>query len=276
MVGAITLSLVPVIIKARIGGGVEVETAITLVFAVGVAAGSMLAAVLSHGRIELAPAPFLLLIMGVFAIDLGAVTAALAPTSETIGLMQFFADAAGRRIVFDVLAYSCAAGLFVVPIFAAVQSWAGEDRRARVVGAVNTLSAIFMVVGSLATTLLLKLGDRPARRRQFRRGDLFLPPPASRLPGLRAAHAVASLPAARSRRNRASSPRRLAQHRRDQSYLAARRPDHPVAARRSTAAGRRRGAGAALVGSPGLETVRRAPARPRQTDCRARAGGEGA
>ena len=46
MVGAITLSLVPVIIKARIGGGVEVETAITLVFAVGVAAGSMLAAVL--------------------------------------------------------------------------------------------------------------------------------------------------------------------------------------------------------------------------------------
>ncbi len=33
MVGAITLSLVPVIIKSRIGGGVEVETAITLVFA---------------------------------------------------------------------------------------------------------------------------------------------------------------------------------------------------------------------------------------------------
>ena len=59
MVGAITLSLVPVIIKSRIGGGVEVETAITLVFAVGVAAGSLLAAILSHGRIELAPAPFL-------------------------------------------------------------------------------------------------------------------------------------------------------------------------------------------------------------------------
>ena len=157
MVGAITLSLVPVIIKSRIGGGVEVETAITLVFAIGVAAGSMLAAILSHGRIELAPAPFLLIIMGVFAIDLGAVTSSLAPTSETIGLAQFFGDAAGRRIVFDVLGYSCAAGLFVVPIFAAVQSWAGEDRRARVIGAVNTLNSIYMVAGSLATTLLLKL-----------------------------------------------------------------------------------------------------------------------
>jgi acyl-[acyl-carrier-protein]-phospholipid O-acyltransferase / long-chain-fatty-acid--[acyl-carrier-protein] ligase len=156
-VGAITLSLVPVIIKSRIGGGVEVETAITLVFAVGVAAGSMLAAVLSHGRIELAPAPFLLLILGAFAIDLGAATSALAPAHETIGLAQFFSSAGGRRIVFDVLVCSGAAGLFVVPIFAAVQSWAGEDRRARVIGAVNTLSAIYMVAGSLATTLLLKL-----------------------------------------------------------------------------------------------------------------------
>jgi acyl-[acyl-carrier-protein]-phospholipid O-acyltransferase/long-chain-fatty-acid--[acyl-carrier-protein] ligase len=157
MIGAITLSLVPVIVKSRIGGGVDVETAITLVFAVGVAAGSMLAAVLSHGRIELAPAPFLLILMGVFAIDLGVATASLPPTHETIGLMQFFGDALGRRIVFDTLAYSCAAGLFVVPIFAAVQSWAGEDRRARVIGAVNTLNAIYMVAGSLVTTLLLKL-----------------------------------------------------------------------------------------------------------------------
>jgi acyl-[acyl-carrier-protein]-phospholipid O-acyltransferase/long-chain-fatty-acid--[acyl-carrier-protein] ligase len=157
MVGAITLSLVPVIVKSRIGGGVEVETAVTLVFAVGIAVGSLLAAILSHGRIELAPAPFLLLIIGVFAIDLGAGTAALAPTSQTIGLAQFFGEAAGRRIVVDVLACSCAAGLFVVPIFAAVQSWAGEDRRARVIGAVNTLSSIYMVAGTLATTVLLEL-----------------------------------------------------------------------------------------------------------------------
>ncbi len=53
-------------------------------------------------------------------------------------------------------------------------------------------------------------------------------------------------------------------------------PDHPVAAGRPTAAGRRRGAGAALVDPPVLETVRRAPARPGQTDCGARAGDQGA
>jgi len=107
--------------------------------------------------------------MGVFAIDLGAVTSALAPTSEAIGLIKFFGDAAGRRIVIDILAYSCAAGLFVVPIFAAVQSWAGEDRRARVIGAVNTLSAIYMVAGSLATKRLVpaSAGTLPTNSLQF-------------------------------------------------------------------------------------------------------------
>ena len=105
--------------------------------------------------------------------------------SAKIGLVAFFSSADGLRIVVEVLAYSCAAGLFVVPIFAAVQAWSGEDRRARVIGAVNTLNSLYMVVGSLATTLLLKLtglsesdGDGVAWLRQYRRGCLFLRPPA--------------------------------------------------------------------------------------------------
>ena len=47
---AVTLSLVPVIIKSRVGGGVDVEIAINLFFAIGVAAGSVGAAALSRPR----------------------------------------------------------------------------------------------------------------------------------------------------------------------------------------------------------------------------------
>ena len=57
LVGAVTLSLAPVIIKSRIGAGIEVETAVNLFFAIGIAVGSLLAAVFSHGRIRLAAAP---------------------------------------------------------------------------------------------------------------------------------------------------------------------------------------------------------------------------
>jgi acyl-[acyl-carrier-protein]-phospholipid O-acyltransferase/long-chain-fatty-acid--[acyl-carrier-protein] ligase len=156
-VGAITLSLVPVIVKSRVGGGVEVETAINLFFAVGIAAGSLLAAVFAHGRIRLGPAPYLLLVMAALAVDLGLHTGAMPQAAGPVDLATFFRGVDGGRIALEVLAYSCAAGLFVVPIFTAVQAWSSEARRARVIGAVNTLNSIYMVVGSLVTTLLLKL-----------------------------------------------------------------------------------------------------------------------
>jgi acyl-[acyl-carrier-protein]-phospholipid O-acyltransferase/long-chain-fatty-acid--[acyl-carrier-protein] ligase len=157
MAGVITLSLVPVIVKTKIGGGIGVETAINLFFAIGIAIGSLLAAALSHGRIRLAPAPFLLLAMGAVAVDLGLATHAMPRASAELGLHDVFGSVAGLRIAAEILLYSCAAGLFVVPVFAAVQAWSHVDHRARVIGAVNTLNSIYMVAGSLAVTLLLKL-----------------------------------------------------------------------------------------------------------------------
>jgi acyl-[acyl-carrier-protein]-phospholipid O-acyltransferase/long-chain-fatty-acid--[acyl-carrier-protein] ligase len=156
-VGIVTLSLVPVIIKSRIGGGIDVEIAINLIFAVGVAAGSLGAAVLSCGRIELAPAPFLLLVMAALAIDLGLATNAMAPASREVPLGGFFTSPFGLRIAFELFLYTAAGGLFVVPIFAAIQAWAGEERRARVIGAVNALNYLMMVAGSLVTMILLQV-----------------------------------------------------------------------------------------------------------------------
>ena len=155
-VGALTLSLAPVIIKARIGGGIEVETAVNLFFAVGVASGSLLAAQLAHGRIRLGHTPFMLVIMGLIGLDLGQFTHGLPVAQSEIGLGEFFSSFAGLRIAAEILIYSCAAGLFVVPIFAAVQSWSPVDRRARVIGANNTLNSVMMVAGSLGASLLLK------------------------------------------------------------------------------------------------------------------------
>jgi acyl-[acyl-carrier-protein]-phospholipid O-acyltransferase / long-chain-fatty-acid--[acyl-carrier-protein] ligase len=156
-VGAVTLSLLPVIIKSRIGGGIDAEVAINLIFAVGIAAGSLAAALLSHGRIELAPAPFLLLAIAALAIDLGLSTQAIPAVSHEVPIAEFFMSPTGVRLAIEVLLYSAALGLYVVPLFAAVQAWSGVDRRARVIAAVNSLSYIGMVGGSLATMVLLQL-----------------------------------------------------------------------------------------------------------------------
>jgi acyl-[acyl-carrier-protein]-phospholipid O-acyltransferase / long-chain-fatty-acid--[acyl-carrier-protein] ligase len=155
-VGALTLSLVPVIIKARVGGGDEVVTAVNLFFAVGVAGGSLMAAQLSHGRIRLGWAPYMLIAMGVIAIDLGFYTHAMAQAHTEVGLFDFFESPTGARLALEIMVFSFAAGLFVVPIFAAVQAWSSVDRRARVIGANNTLNSVFMVAGTLAASILLK------------------------------------------------------------------------------------------------------------------------
>ena len=152
--GAIALSLIPVVVKARVGGGIAVETAISALFAIGIAIGSVLAAALAHGRILLLPTPVAAGFMGLFLLDLALATHSLPAATHELALGAFFESASGLRIGADFALLALSGGLFVVPIFSAAQAWAGEDRRARVVAGVNILNSIFIVAGSLTTSLL--------------------------------------------------------------------------------------------------------------------------
>jgi acyl-[acyl-carrier-protein]-phospholipid O-acyltransferase/long-chain-fatty-acid--[acyl-carrier-protein] ligase len=158
MTGAVALSLVPVIVKTRIGGGIDVETGVSALFAVGIAIGSIVAALIAHGRIVLTPAPIAGLAMAAFLFDLALATWGLPAAGHEIALLDFLASPKGLRIAIDVAGLAAAGGLFVVPVFSAVQSWAGEDRRARVVASVNILNAVFMVAGSFAVSGLQAAG----------------------------------------------------------------------------------------------------------------------
>src|SRR5919202_1276865 len=155
LVGAVSLSLMPSLIKT-IGGSEEVVTACLAIFSVAIAVGSLLASWLASGRIILVPTPVAALLMGGFALDLGFANWGTAPGSG-IGAAAFFTGR-GLRIAVDLAGLAMAGGLFIVPVFAAVQAWAGAERRARVVAAVNVLNAAFMTGGALATAALQKAG----------------------------------------------------------------------------------------------------------------------
>ncbi len=152
--GSVTLVLVPVVVKQRIGGGVEVETAISVFFAIGVGIGALLAGWLSQGRIIIRHVPWAVAFMGIFLIDAGVATLSLGTTHTALALGDFLRSATGLRISFDLTGLACAGGLFSVPLFAAVQSWAPPDHRARVVAGVGVLNALYMVLGSAVTALL--------------------------------------------------------------------------------------------------------------------------
>jgi acyl-[acyl-carrier-protein]-phospholipid O-acyltransferase/long-chain-fatty-acid--[acyl-carrier-protein] ligase len=76
MVGAIVLSLLPALVKGDIGGTEGVVTVCLAVFAIGVAAGSLFAAQLSHVRPNLALVPIGAIVMGIVGLDLAGRSAA--------------------------------------------------------------------------------------------------------------------------------------------------------------------------------------------------------
>ena len=154
-----TLSLVPLVVKQRVGGGVEVETAISVFFAIGVGLGALATVLISRGRIYIRHVPFAALFMAGFLIDIGLATTTLSARSTTVGLGEFLDSGIGMRIAFDLVGLACAGGMFSVPLFAAVQAWAREDRRARVVAGVGVMNALLMVLGTSLTAALQSPGS---------------------------------------------------------------------------------------------------------------------
>ncbi|WP_245257420.1 MFS transporter [Methylocapsa acidiphila] len=158
MTGAVTLSLVPVVIRDKTGGGIGVETAVSAFFALGIAIGSIAAAFIARGRIVLAPVPLAALGMAGFLIDLGLATWSLPVATTEIDVRAFLSSVPGLRIAFDVTGLAVAGGLFVVPLFSAIQADAAMEMRARIVGAVNILNSAFIVAGVLLTAGLQSRG----------------------------------------------------------------------------------------------------------------------
>ena len=153
LVGAVVLSLLPAIVKDIVGGSEGVVTLCLAIFAIGIAAGSLFAAQLSHVRPNLALVPIGAIIMGLVGLDL-AWAIAHAVHGADISPADFAASFAGLRMLIDFAIFAIGGGLFVVPSFAAVQAWSAPSERARVIASGNILQAAFMVVGSIFVALL--------------------------------------------------------------------------------------------------------------------------
>ena len=144
LVGAVVLSLLPTLVKNALGGNESVVTALLAVFAVGIAIGSGLAAWLASGRIVLLPAPVGAALMALFGLDLAWAIwhaaparrsrSASAPSSARLGhpRRHRLRRPRHRRRPLHRADLRRRAGL------------GAEDRRARVVAAVNVVNAGFM------------------------------------------------------------------------------------------------------------------------------------
>lgn len=160
-VGAFVLALLPPLVKNVLGGTEVVVTVCLAIFSIGIAAGSGLAAWIAGGRITLLPTVIAAALIGLFAVDLGWTTLTFQAPGESRGVEAIFGSAEGIRIGASLAGLAISGGLFIVPVLAAVQSWAGVERRARVIAAVNILTAGFMTGAALLNAILQAAGALP-------------------------------------------------------------------------------------------------------------------
>ena len=154
LVGAVALSLMPPLVKNVLGGNEDAVTTCLAIFSISIAIGSGLAAWLAAGRIILLPTVIAGVLLALFAFDLGFSTFGAKPSAPLTGYLDILSTGRGIRFALDLAGLAIAGGMFIVPTFAAVQVWAGADRRARVVAAVNVLNAAFIAGGTLLVSLL--------------------------------------------------------------------------------------------------------------------------
>ncbi len=147
LVGAIILSILPTLVKNNLGGSEIAVTAYLAVFAIAIAIGSAIAAWMSQGRMVLLPAPVGTALMALFGLDLAWTISGTPAAVQAATLGDFFAGQNTVHVALDLAGMAIAGAFLIVPTFAAVQAWAPEDRRARIVAGVNIVNAGFMTVG---------------------------------------------------------------------------------------------------------------------------------
>jgi acyl-[acyl-carrier-protein]-phospholipid O-acyltransferase/long-chain-fatty-acid--[acyl-carrier-protein] ligase len=158
LAGSVVAVAMQPLVKNSLGGTEEVITTCNAIFAIAIAVGSGLAAWLAAGRIILLPTLIAAVLLGLFALDIGISSYGAEPIPGLDGYWAIFASGRGVHFVVDLAGLAISGGLFIVPVFAAVQSWAGADRRARVIAGVNVLNAGFMAGAGILVAALQAAG----------------------------------------------------------------------------------------------------------------------
>jgi len=153
--GAVYLSSLPALLRARLGLG---EIAITLsmaLFAAGIGIGSILAFRLLRGSVALWPIAPAALVVTVAGFVLSAALGAL---PQGGGLEAIVATPAGWAMSSALVAIAIGGGLYAVPVMSTIQHFAPPAARARTVAASNVITAVGVALVSGLVAGIVALG----------------------------------------------------------------------------------------------------------------------
>jgi acyl-[acyl-carrier-protein]-phospholipid O-acyltransferase/long-chain-fatty-acid--[acyl-carrier-protein] ligase len=159
LIGATFLTQLPGFTKDFLHANANIVTLFLAIFTVGIALGSLICNRLLKQQINMKWIPASLWLMSLFIIDLYCAARYL-PTLHTqtlLGLSHFFHSVTHWRICLDLLGLSISAGIFIVPLYALIQTDTAREHRARSIAANNIINSLFIVMASAITILLFKV-----------------------------------------------------------------------------------------------------------------------
>jgi len=152
--GACYVTQIPAWTKNVLHSTEGVATLLLAMFSIGIGAGSMLCEYLSGKKVEYGLVPIGSLGLSIFGIHL-ALNGALAAPEMPHSLFGFLAAKGSIPILIDLILIGIFGGLYIVPLFAIVQTRSEESHRSRIIAANNILNALFMVGAAILGAVFL-------------------------------------------------------------------------------------------------------------------------
>ncbi|MGR5434846.1 MFS transporter [Vibrio owensii] len=156
--GATYLTQFPNFAREHLFADSTVVSLLLALFSVGIATGSWLCEKLSFNQVELGILPFGILGLTIFSADLlWAVPAIESFPSQYYDVQSFIAQSSHIRVMIDLFLVGVSGGVFIVPLYAFIQSRSEEGECAQSIAANNIMNALFMVASAAVSILVLSV-----------------------------------------------------------------------------------------------------------------------
>lgn len=153
--GATYLTQIPAFSKDYLGGDESVVTLILTLFSVGIALGSLLCERLSRHHVEIGLVPFGAIGLSLCGRLLWWHAGAHPQPAASVDWLALLGEPSAWWVLMDILGLGIFGGLYIVPLYALIQSRSVAHERSRVVAANNILNALFMVGSAIIAIVLL-------------------------------------------------------------------------------------------------------------------------
>ena len=159
-VGTILVTDFPGLISGTLGAGKPVVTLFLLVFSVAIALGSVAVNKLLGGQVSARYVPVSALALSAFMIDLWIATRSFVVHTPQAGIGAFLATPGSWHILFALTGVALSGGIFVVPLYAILQTRTAPEERSRIIAANNIVNAFVSVLLVVVCTGMVAAGTR--------------------------------------------------------------------------------------------------------------------